>query len=146
MSSTSGDERSFVDTNVLVYAYDATAGAKRVAALDIVRELWESWRGCVSVQVLQELFVTLTRKVEQPVDAREARAVVSDLARWTLHAPDGDDILAAIDLHERHRLSFWDAMILQSAVVLGCARVFSEDLSHGRRYDGVEVVDPFAAQ
>jgi predicted nucleic acid-binding protein len=142
----SANGRSFVDTNVLVYAHDTTAGAKRAVAQQVVRELWETGRGCVSVQVLQEFFVTLTRKVGRPLETRAAAAVVADLATWTLHAPDGEDVLAAIDLHDRHRVSFWDAMIVRSASVLGCERILSEDLGHGERYDDAEIVNPFAAR
>ena len=68
----------------------------------------------------------------------------SDFARWTVHAPGADDVLAAIRLHRRHRMSFWDAMIVRSAAVLGCDTLLSEDLNAGQRYDGVLVVDPFA--
>jgi predicted nucleic acid-binding protein len=138
------ESRSFVDTNILVYAHDTTAGAKRDAARDVVQALWENERGCVSVQVLQELFVTLTRKIPRPLDAAAALTTVEDLARWTVHVPDADDVIAAARLHKRARLSFWDAMIVQSAMELGCDVLYSEDLNAGQRHDGVLVVDPFA--
>lgn len=140
----SADGRAFVDTNVLVYAYDTTSGAKREAALQIVRELWAARRGCVSVQVLQELFVTLTRKVPQPLDLDSARRVIATISSWTVHAPDAEDVDAAIALHERYHVAFWDAMILRSAINLGCDVLYSEDLNTGQRYDGVLLVDPFA--
>ncbi len=137
-------QRSFVDTNVLVYAHDATAGQKRDRGRAILRELWETTEGCLSVQVLQEFFVALTRKVAQPLDARTAAIAVSDLSRWTTHAPGTDDVLGAIELHARAGISFWDAMIVHSAATLGCDILYSEDLNAGQRYDGVLVVDPFA--
>ncbi len=140
----SADGRAFVDTNVLVYAHDETAGPKRAAANSVIEQLWESGEGCVSIQVLQELFVTLTRKIPRPLDTDAAQEAVTDFARWTAHAPDTEDVLAAIRLHERHRISFWDAMIVQSATQLGCDLLYSEDLKAGQRYDGVLVVDPFA--
>jgi predicted nucleic acid-binding protein len=140
----SADGRSFVDTNVLVYAYDETAGAKRDTARTLLERLWETRRGCVSVQVLQELFVTLTRKVPAPLATATATRVVEDVAEWKIHAPDARDVLAAIRFHGRHRISFWDAMIVQSATQLGCDVLYSEDLNAGQRYDGVLVVDPFA--
>jgi predicted nucleic acid-binding protein len=140
----SAEQRSFVDTNVLVYAHDDTAGVKRDAARAIVGQLWESGGGCVSVQVLQELYVTLTQKLPSPVERPVATDIVEDFAQWTVRAPDANDVLGAIRFHRRHRTSFWDAMIVQSAAVLGCDVLYSEDLSAGRRYDGVLVVDPFS--
>lgn len=138
------DGRAFVDTDVLVYAHDRTAATKRKAAAALVEGLWESSHGCVSIQVLQELFVTLTRKLPRQLEADAAENVVADLARWTVHAPGADDVLAAIRLHRLHRISFWDAMIVRSAAALGCDTLLSEDLNAGQRYDGVLVVDPFA--
>ncbi len=137
-------ERCFVDTNILVYAHDTSEGLKREVARGVITALWASRSGCVSVQVLQELFVTLTRKVSLPLSARAATTVVEDLTAWTLHAPNGRDILAAIAVHERAWVTFWDAMILTSARSLGCRVLYSEDLGAGQRDDGVLVVNPFA--
>lgn len=136
--------RAFVDTNVIVYAYDASAGPKRERAAATIRDLWRSGAGCISVQVLQEFFVTVTRKAPRQVEPRTAANAVADLARWTTHSPDADDVIAAIELHERMRISFWDAMIVQSALSLDCEVLLSEDLNPAQRYDGVLVVDPFA--
>ncbi|MCZ7588155.1 MAG: PIN domain-containing protein [Gaiella sp.] len=138
------DGRSFVDTNTLVYAHDTSAGPKREVATALVEDLWESGHGCVSIQVLQELFVTLTRKLPRPVDTDTAEKAVEDFSTWTVHVPGADDVIAAIQLHNRNRISFWDAMIVRSAVALGCDTLLSEDLNAGQRYDGVLVVDPFA--
>ena len=102
------------------------------------------WPRLVSIQVLQELFVTLTRKLPRPLDGDAAESAVEDFALWTVHAPAAGDVLAAIRLHDRHRIPFWDAMIVRSAAQLGCDVLYSEDLSAGQRYDGVLVVDPFA--
>lgn len=140
----SAERRVFVDTSVIAYAYDRASEAKRAAALPVIRELWESRRGCVSVQVLQELFVTLTAKLEKPLGIERARRVIEHTSEWVVHAPNEQDVLAAIRLHERHRISFWDAMIVRSAAVLGSDVLYSEDLNTGQRYDGVLVVNPFA--
>ena len=140
----SADGRAFVDTNVLVYAHDASARTKREIAAALVARLWESGDGCVSIQVLQELFVIVTRKIPQPLSTPAARNAVEDFARWSVHQPRADDVLSAIRLHERYRISFWDAMIVESAAQLGCDVVYSEDLNAGQRYDGVLVVDPFS--
>lgn len=132
----------FVDTNLFVYAYDESAGHKREVARDLISGLWESRRGCASVQVLQELFVNLTRKVPRPLSAREAASLVRDISTWTIHSPGSGDVLSSVDLHERAGVSFWDAMILTSALALGCKTLYSEDLNAGQRYDGVLVVNP----
>lgn len=137
-------ERSFVDSNLFVYAHDASAGRKGEAARDLIAGLWEARSGCLSVQVLQELFVNLTRKVPKPLSARDAAALVEDLSTWRVHSPGPGDVLSAIELHERAGVSFWDAMILTSARSLGCQTLYSEDLNAGQSYDGVVVVDPFA--
>ena len=142
-AETRGWERRFVDTNLFVYAHDESAGRKREVARGIIAGLWESREGCASVQVLQELFVNLTRKVPKPLPARDVASLVEDLSAWTVHAPGSRDVLSAIELHERAGVSFWDAMILTSARSLGCRVLYSEDLNAGQSYDGVRVVNPF---
>src|SRR5512140_2518416 len=107
--------RQFVDTNVFVYAYDRSAGAKGEAARALVGELWGSGQGALSLQVLQELFVVLTRKVPRPLSANAAGKIVADLSLWRLHEPTRDDLLAAIAIHGKHHVSLWDALILRSA-------------------------------
>lgn len=135
--------RRFVDSNLFVYAHDASAGRKREVARDLIAGLWESRSGCLSVQVLQELFVNLTRKVPKPLPARDAATLVEDLSAWRVHSPGPRDVLAAIEFHEKTGVSFWDAMILTSARSLGCRVLYSEDLNAGQSYDGVLVVNPF---
>jgi predicted nucleic acid-binding protein len=135
--------RQFVDTNVLVYAYDVTAGDKHSRARALVEELWGTREGCVSVQVLQEFFVTVTRKIPKPLDAAAAAQIVGDLAHWHVHAPAANDVLAAIEIHRQTGVSFWDAMIVRSTNELGCGTMHSEDLNPGQAYDGVQVRNPF---
>jgi predicted nucleic acid-binding protein len=139
----SGD-RVFVDTNVLVYAHDASAGAKRDRASSLIRDLWDSGGGCLSIQVLQEFFVAVTRKVPQPLEIDKARALVAELSQWHVHSPGSDDVMEAIDLHRRQSISFWGSMIIRSAAKLGCVKLYSEDLADGRQYDGVTVHNPFS--
>ena len=134
---------SFVDTNILVYAEDADAGAKREAARRLVTGLWETRQGVVSVQVLQELYVTLTRKLAKPLPPEPAGRIVEEYLSWTVVANTGSLLLAALDLHRSAKLSFWGAMIVQAAREAGCDRLYSEDLNAGQRYGGVEVVNPF---
>lgn len=133
----------FLDTNILVYANDRSSGDKCQVAQSLVTDLWDSGGGCVSVQVLQELFVTLTRKLPVPLGSGAASLLVSDLSRWQVHAPNARDVIEAIDAHRRLGVSFWDAMVLRSAGAMGCAILYSEDLNPGQVYDGVQVLDPF---
>lgn len=142
MSSTSA-ESEFCDTNVLVYAYDETAGPKHHRARELVDRLWPAGHGVVSIQVLQELYVTLTGKVRPPLPAAAARAIVADLARWRVVEPGHRDVLDAIDGSARWRISFWDAMLLTMASKAGARVLWSEDLQNGRTYDGVLVRNPF---
>lgn len=133
----------FVDTNVLVYAHDTTAGRKRERALDVLQELWNSETGVISTQVLQELFVSLTQKIPMPIDGRKARNIVEDLCVWEVVANDEQAILAAIDLKIKHQLSFWDSLILHAARRSGATKLYSEDLSNGQQVEGVAIVNPF---
>jgi predicted nucleic acid-binding protein len=132
----------FCDTNILVYAYDVTAGAKRELARALVERLWREQSGGLSIQVLQELFVTLTRKVNQPVDVATARTIVADLGAWQVVAPTLSDVLAAIDASVRWQLPFWDALIVTAAQRAGAHVLWSEDLNAGQRFNGLTVRDP----
>jgi len=133
--------REFVDTNVLIYAFDRTAGKKREAAVSLLTRLWSDQIGCLSLQVLQEFYVTATKKLKMA--PAEAFAQIDRFGKWTVHRPEVDDVLAAIQLHREKKVSFWDAMILRSAMRSGCDLVWSEDLSDGQRWDGVIVRNPF---
>ncbi len=139
----SAEGREFVDTNVFVYAFDRSSGAKGEAARALVRGLWESGRGCLSLQVLQELYVTLTRKVAKPLAAEAAARIVEDLAAWPCHEPSRTDLADAIALSRKARISLWDALVLQSARQSGCSVLWSEDLNAGQKLAGVVVRNPF---
>jgi len=132
---------SFFDINVLIYADDKAVPARQRRALDLVAEHRLAGTGVVSLQVLQEYFVTVTRKLH--VDPRIARRKVELLAEFDVAAPDVGDILAAIDLHRLHGFSFWDALVLRAAKQSGCRVVFSEDMQDTREIDGVHIVNPF---
>ena len=133
--------RSFFDTSVLIYADDKAAPAKQRRALDLVAEHRRARTGVVSLQVLQEYFVAVTRKLR--VDAAIARRKIELLAEFDVAVPEVQDILAAIDLHRLHGFSFWDALILRAAKQAGCSVLFSEDLQQAREIDGVRIVNPF---
>jgi predicted nucleic acid-binding protein len=133
--------RSFFDTNVLVYADDKAAPAKQRQAVELVAEHRLAGTGVVSLQVLQEYFVTVTRKLQ--VDAKIARRKVELLAEFDVVAPDVADVLAAIDIHRLNGISFWDALILRSAKQAGCKILFSEDMQAAREIDGIRIENPF---
>jgi len=136
-------EPTFVDTNVLVYAYDADAGDKHDAARARLQALWEDESGLMSTQVLQEFYVTVTRKLSRPLPRKTARGVVATYRVWPIHRPEVDDVIAASELEEMHHLSFWDALIIVSARRSGARALLTEDLQEGRRFGDLVVVSPF---
>lgn len=133
----------FVDTNVLLYAYDRSAGSRHDCAAKLVGGLGTGRRGATSIQVLQEFYVNATRKIAKPLDHEAALARIRVLSRWLVHVPHPPDVAAAAQLAEGSRLSFWDAMIVRSASALGCAVLWSEDLNDGLEIAGVTVRNPF---
>jgi len=136
-------DKYFVDTNILMYAHDASAGPKHESARALLERLWKDRSGVVSTQVLQELAVNLQRKVARPVDSKTVRDIVTDYLAWEVHVNTGESVLDALAIQERYALSFWDALIIQSAESAGAEVVYSEDLSDGERYGSVRVVNPF---
>ena len=136
-------ERTFVDTNILVYAYDADGGDMHELARSAIRSLWISGGGVLSTQVLQEFYVTVTRKISSPIPKSTAREIIGTYAAWPTHRPDVADVCAASDLEEAHHLSFWDALVVVSAHRTGASVLLTEDLSHGQIIRGVTVENPF---
>jgi predicted nucleic acid-binding protein len=134
--------RSFVDTNILVYAHDTAAGRKHVAARKLVETLWEQRSGVISTQVIQELYVSLRRQATRPLSRSRAVAVIEDYLAWDVVVNDGRSILEALEIERAHRLSFWDALIVQAAIGSRAAVLYSEDLNDGQLIAGVEVRNP----
>jgi predicted nucleic acid-binding protein len=133
--------RTFIDTNVLVYADDLDAGRKNETAQTIVADLVASRTGVLSTQVLQEYFVVATRKLG--VDPRAAKKKLELLATLEVVTVQTTTILRAIDLLRLHTLSFWDALILTTAAEGGCSALLTEDLQHGQTIEGVRIENPF---
>lgn len=133
--------RSFIDTNVLVYSDDPRDPVKQATAIDLVQNHLRQRTGVVSLQVLQEYFVTATGKVK--LDAELAKQRVEFFARFQVAEPTVGDILAAIDLHRLYHFSLWDTLILRCAKQAGCSVALTEDLQHGQVFDGVRIVNPF---
>jgi predicted nucleic acid-binding protein len=134
--------RSFIDTNILVYADDAFDPCKQQLALDLVVDLRARQEGVLSTQVLQEYFVTATRKLG--LEAHFARQRVLQFGRFELIQPTLDMLLAAMDLQQNHSLSFWVALIVQRASVARCTVLYSEDMQAVARIGNVLIVNPFA--
>mgnify|MGYP000866677149 FL=1 len=136
-------ERVFVDTNVLIYAHDLDAGLKHDRAVAILSDLWENENGIVSVQVLQEFYVNVTRKISDPLTPALARGVIRNYLAWQIAPNDPSTVLSASEIAERNHISFWDALIVASASNAGADRILSEDLNHGQMIEGVVIENPF---
>ena len=137
------DKFQFVDTNILVYAYDRTAGHKFTIANQLLQQLWRNQNGCISIQVLQEFTYTITRKVKVPLSDAVTKSVVIEYAKWRVFSPKVEDLCMAIDIQQRYQLAFWDALIVHSAASLSCEILWSEDLNSGQQFADLEVRNPF---
>jgi predicted nucleic acid-binding protein len=135
--------KSFVDTNVLSYVHDVGAEAKHEAAKRIMQELWNSRSGVLSMQVLQEFYVNLTRKIPRPISKASARLVVNTYTTWCV-ATTPSEISNAFRIEDESGLGFWDALIVAAAIKTGAIRMLSEDLSAGQTISGVRIENPFA--
>ncbi len=139
-------DKIFLDTNIMVYAHDQSSGDKYAVAREIMDYLWESRRGVISVQVLQEFFVCVTQKILKPLLIKNARIILEYLSTWDVVANDKYITLKAIDIQERCRFSFWDSMIIQAAIQ-GQARILlSEDLPDGQVVKDLKILNPFSEE
>jgi predicted nucleic acid-binding protein len=136
-------DKCFVDTNILVYAHDKAAGARHVRAAALAEELWNSARGVLSTQILQELCVSLQRKLARPLTIAEIRRLVQPYLSWEVVVNTAEATLHALEMSARYKVSYWDGLVLQAADAAGAAVLYSEDFSHGQRYGTVRAVNPF---
>jgi len=134
---------TFVDTNVFLYALDERQGGRHVTAARILEELWETRQGVVSTQVLQEVYVNLSRKLAKPMTRSRARAVIERYATWPVHHITAEDILSASELEQRHTLAFWDALLVVAAQHLRADRLLTEDMQSGRPFGRLRIENPF---
>ena len=135
--------KTFVDTNILIYAHDVDAKTKHEAAKSILRELWSQHTGVLSMQVLQEFYVNVTRKIASPLPKDVARLVVNSYSIWCIETTPAE-IATAFRIEDESRIGFWDALIVASAVKSGAERILSEDLNAQQRIAGVRIENPFA--
>ena len=138
-------DKTFVDSNVLIYAHDIDSGTKYRVANGILRELWEHRLGVMSLQVLQEFYVNITKKIRTPLSKNKARLVVESYLSWCSETTVAE-ITTAFRLEDDAGISFWDALIVASAIKRGAGRILSEDLNAGQRIAGVLIENPFVLQ
>lgn len=134
-------ERSFLDSNILLYADDASAGPKQTKAIELIEAGLRSRKAVISTQVLQEYYVNAVKKLR--ISPEIARASVEIFQTLPTNLIQCEDILAAIDLQRLHTISFWDCLIIRSAIQARCKILYSEDLQTGRRFGPLKIVNPF---
>jgi predicted nucleic acid-binding protein len=137
-------DKVFIDTNILVYGHDVDAGQKHQIARSVLVELWEHRTGVLSVQVLQEFYVTMTRKVVRPLPPNKVRNIIQDYSSWDIEINDSLSVLAASRIEENYRISFWDALIIVTASKANAAKIITEDLQPGQIIEGILIENPFA--
>ena len=136
------NDKSFVDTNILVYAHDLVSGFKNERARVLVEKVWSSGGGVLSTQVLQELCINLRRKAVKPLTTEQLRNLIEDYSDWEIVVNTQKSVIEALMIETRYQISFWDALIIQAAESSGAEILYSEDLSDGQTYGSVRVVNP----
>jgi len=139
-------DKIFLDTNIIVYAHDRSSGDKHADAREIMDYLWENRKGVISVQVLQEFFVCVTKKIFKPLLIKNARDILEYLSTWDVVANDKHITLKAIDIQERYQFSFWDSLIIQAAIQGQARIVLSEDLPGGQVVKDLKILNPFTEE
>src|SRR5699024_7923779 len=133
---------SFVDTNILIYAHDVDAGDRHWRARKLIADLWESGSGMLSTQVLNEFYVNVTRKIPTPLDPATARSLIEPYLSWQVCTPGPESVLIASEIAQRHRISYWDALIIHAASSGGASVLYSEDLNAGQIIEGIRIINP----
>ena len=133
----------FVDANVLVYTRDVNEPVKQLRAVNWMDRLWREQSGRTSMQVLSEFYVTATRKLRPAISTDDAWNNVKSLLAWQPQPIDGALLQRAREIEQRHRLSWWDSMVVAAAQLQNCALLLSEDMHDGAAFGGVTVRSPF---
>lgn len=136
-------DKIFIDTNILVYGHDVDAGRKHHIAQSVLMDLWKHCNGIISLQVLQEFYVTMTRKVLHPLSPKEVRDIIRNYFSWHIEANDSGSILTASQMEETYKISFWDALIVTAASKADAARILTEALQSGQVIEGIQIENPF---
>ena len=138
--------RQFLDTNILLYAYDSQAGDRHDLASQLVVRLARARQAAISVQVMQEFYVKAVTKIAHPLTAEQAITRLQAFSRWSVYSPLAGDVVQSVQLAKGHQLSFWDAMIVLSALRLDCDILWTEDLNHGQVIESTKILNPFVSQ
>lgn len=138
-------DKYFVDTNILIYAHDRSAGLKYERSRVLVEHLWTSGQGVLSTQVLQELCINLRRKIARPLPVEEVRRLIHDYLSWEIVVNTPASVLQALEIEIRYKTSFWDALVLQAAESAGASVLYSEDLAAGQKYGPIQVINPLTS-
>lgn len=136
-------ERSFLDTNILIYTDDASNAARQQQAISLLQEGWSQSNLVISTQVLQEYFLAATRKLGVSLETAQRKIALLN-QRVEVFSIEADDIVLAIDLQRLHSFSFWDALIVRMAQKTACTLLYSEDMQHGRKLGNLTIINPFS--
>ena len=134
-------ERSFIDTNILIYTDDTDNPEKQKTSLNLLESGWSSGNIIMSTQVLQEYFVAATRKLSVPLDVAQSK--IELLSSQEIVINDVQDIKRAIELHRLYRYSYWDALIITAAIKASCTVLYSEDMQHNQTISELKIINPF---
>jgi len=138
------NDKTFIDTNILVYAHDYTSKEKQEISQKIIIELWENNSGVVSTQVLQEFYFVLIQKVRKPLTPAKAKGLIQNYISWDVWVNNEESILQTIDLQQKYKLSFWDSLMVNAAVRSNSKKIITEDLNSGQIIEGVVIESPFS--
>jgi len=134
-------ERSFIDTNILVYTDDASTPEKQKIAVNLLQSGWNSGNIIFSTQVMQEYFVATTKKLSLPVEVAQKK--IELLATQEVAPIEQTDIIRAIEIHRLYKYSFWDSLIVTMALKLSCSILYSEDMQNKHKIEGLQILNPF---
>ena len=136
-------DRVFLDTNILVYAYDKNEPKKQIRAQDILKAAIEEESGIISAQILGEFFVVVTRRIKEPLPIDDAEKIIDIISVLPVAEIDKNLVRDAINIQKEYGISYWDSLIVATAKREGCDRIITEDLNSGQNYDGVLIENPF---
>ena len=137
------NDRIFIDTNVLVYLFDNDSPDKQKRAEEILSDSSKRGKISISTQVIQEFYVVVTKKLDRPLAPDQAYKAVQEISSFSVVQIDTELIFFAIQMSQNNKISFWDSLIIQSAISGGAKKLYSEDLQQGRSFGNLEIENPF---
>ena len=136
-------DKIFLDSNIIIYAYDKSDPERQKKAQQILKEAFQNENGILSSQVCSEFFVVVTRKIKNPISSMDAKTIIASLSFLQVEEIDLPLVKRAIETHIQFKISYWDSLIVSTAERAGCTIILSEDLNHGQIINGVEINNPF---